>query len=115
VLGPDVVARETIHEPPLSLVRRVLPADGRTVANKSQLPPTVEPEFYSRAASPPLPGHRVVDPIGESSTTVFDWIDAILRPGSATIATNAAAPLSPLAKTQGIRARHPGRVAPCPS
>ena len=59
-LDSDIVERETIHVWPLSCVQRLLLGDGTRLIYKSQLPPTVEPEFYARAASPLLPGHRTL-------------------------------------------------------
>ncbi len=43
---------------------------------KSQLPPTVEPEFYARAVSPLLPRQRALGALGRCATMVIDWIDA---------------------------------------
>lgn len=77
-LGVDIVERETIHQWPLSCVQRLLLDDGARLIYKSQLPPTVEPEFYERASSPLLPGHRVLDRLGECRTMTFEWIDAPL-------------------------------------
>ncbi len=75
-LGTEVRERETIHEWPLSCVQRLLLADGTRLVYKSQLPPTVEPEFYARAASPLLPGYRVLGAVGDCTAMVVDWIDA---------------------------------------
>jgi len=77
-LGVAIVERETIHEWPLSCVQRLLLADGAKRIYKSQLPPTVEPEFYQMASSPLLPGHCVLDRLGDCATMTFDWIDAPL-------------------------------------
>ncbi len=77
-LGVEVAERETIHEWPLSCVQRLLLADGTTLIYKSQLPPTVEPEFYERASTPLLPGHRVLAKLGRCVTMAIDWIDAPL-------------------------------------
>lgn len=77
-LGLPITERETIHEWPLSWVQRLRLADGRRLIYKSQLPPTVEPEFYARASSSLLPGHRRLENLGECATMLFDWIDAPL-------------------------------------
>jgi hypothetical protein len=77
-LGAGISERETIHEWPLSCVQRLLLADGTKRIYKSQLPPTVEPEFYERASSPLLAAHRMLDRLGKCATMTFDWIDAPL-------------------------------------
>src|SRR6266849_4405267 len=77
-LGVGIVERETIHAWPLSCVQRLLLADGTKLIYKSQLPPTVEPEFYERASSPLLPGHRMLGRLGDCGTMNFEWIDAPL-------------------------------------
>jgi hypothetical protein len=73
-LGAAVARRETVHSWPLSWVERVLLDDGRGYACKTQLPPTVEPEFYARARSTLLPGHVRLT----TDTIALDWIDAPL-------------------------------------
>src|SRR2546422_732537 len=77
-LGSDIVQRETIHQWPLSCVQRLRLGDERKLIYKSQLPPTVEPEFYESASSRLLPGHRLLEKLGACATMVFDWIDAPL-------------------------------------
>jgi hypothetical protein len=77
-LGSGIVERETIHQWPLSCVQRLRLGDGRKLIYKSQLPPTVEPEFYESASSPLLPGHRLLERLGACATMVFDWIEAPL-------------------------------------
>jgi Phosphotransferase enzyme family len=77
-LGLPIAERETVHEWPLSWVQRLRLEDGRRLIYKSQLPPTVEPEFYARAASSLLPGHRRLENLGECATMLLDWIDAPL-------------------------------------
>ncbi|HVX46122.1 MAG TPA: hypothetical protein VHC49_19685, partial [Mycobacteriales bacterium] len=72
VLGSDIAERETIHAWPLSWVQRVGLNDGRILVYKSQLPPTVEAEFYEQAASELLAGHRLLGRIGECETMVID-------------------------------------------
>jgi hypothetical protein len=77
-LGVDIAERETIHAWPLSCVQRLLLADGTKLVYKSQLPPTVEPEFYENASSPLLLGHRVLEKRGHCATMAIDWIHAPL-------------------------------------
>ncbi|HVX43145.1 MAG TPA: phosphotransferase [Mycobacteriales bacterium] len=77
-LGSGIAERETIHEWPLSWVQRIVLEDGRTLVYKSQLPPTVESEFYEQAASELLAGHRSLGRIGDCETMVIDWIEAPL-------------------------------------
>jgi hypothetical protein len=77
-LGSGIVERTTIHEWPLSWVQRVVLDDGRTLIYKSQLPPTVESQFYARVSSRLLPGHRRLDALGECVIMTIDWIDAPL-------------------------------------
>ena len=72
----EVVARETIHWWPLSWVQRLELADGSRYAYKSQLPPTVEPEFYDAARSPLLPRHRRLDRFGDCNTMIVEWLEA---------------------------------------
>jgi hypothetical protein len=78
LLGAAIVERSQVHAWPLSSVERVRLADGRTLAYKSQLPPTVEPAFYSAVASPLLPGHRSLGALGAAQTMVLEWIDGPL-------------------------------------
>jgi len=75
-LGADVVNRSTIHEWPLSWVQRLSLTDGRVLAYKSQLPPTVEAAFYREATSALLTSFRELDVLGSCSTMFIDWIDA---------------------------------------
>jgi hypothetical protein len=77
-LGVNIAERETIHAWPLSCVQRLLLADGTKLIYKSQLPPTVEPEFYENASSPLMPGHRVLEKQGPCATMAIDWIHAPL-------------------------------------
>src|SRR6266851_532395 len=77
-LGIAIAERETLDAWPLSCVQRLLLADGTKLIYKSQLPPTVEPEFYERASSPLLPGYRMLDKLGNCATMTFEWIDAPL-------------------------------------
>jgi hypothetical protein len=78
LLGSQIVERLLVHEWPLSSVERLRLADGRTLAYKSQLPPTVEPSFYPAATSPLLPAHQRLGRLGESETMTLEWIDAPL-------------------------------------
>lgn len=78
LLGAPVAERKPVHAWPLSCVDRVALTDGRIFAYKSQLPPTVEPDFYRAAASPLLPGHRLLGTLGAAQTMVLEWIDAPL-------------------------------------
>lgn len=75
-LGAGIVARETIHEWPLSCVQKLVLEDGRKLAYKSQLPPTVEAPFYERASSRLLPHHLALGKVGACDTLLLDWIDA---------------------------------------
>jgi hypothetical protein len=75
-LGSAIVERDTIHAWPLSCVQRLLVEDGTRLIYKSQLPPTVEPEFYARAVSPLLPRQRTLGALGRCVTMVVDWVDA---------------------------------------
>src|SRR5262249_10503582 len=77
-LSVAILERETIHEWPLSCVQRLHLVDGTKRIYKSQLPPTVEPEFYEMASSSILPEHRVLDRLGNCATMTFDWIEAPL-------------------------------------
>lgn len=77
-LGAGIVERTTIHEWPLSCVQRVSLDDGRRLIYKSQLPPTVEADFYARAVSPLLPGYRSLGKLGNCDILILDWIDAPL-------------------------------------
>ncbi|MBI1257090.1 MAG: phosphotransferase [Chloroflexi bacterium] len=78
LLGIAIHERKTIHEWPLSLVQKLTLADGRALVYKSQLPPTVEPEFYAAASSPLLPGSQALGNLGDCAIMTFDWIDAPL-------------------------------------
>ena len=78
LLDSGVVERETIHAWPLSCVQRLRLADGRQVIYKSQLPPTVEPEFYERASSRLLPGYRLLGKLGACHIMAIAWIEAPL-------------------------------------
>lgn len=75
LLGVAVAARATIHEWPLSCVQRLDLADGTALVYKTQLPPTVEPEFYARASSPLLCRARDLGRVGACRTTALEWID----------------------------------------
>jgi hypothetical protein len=49
-------------------VQQVRLANGRRLIYKSQLPPTVEPEFYQAASSALLADHRLLETLGKSRT-----------------------------------------------
>lgn len=76
ILNAGIAHRETIHEWPLSCVQKLCLDNGEQYANKSQLPPTVEPEFYENAESALLPGHSILGCLGECVTMLLQWIDA---------------------------------------
>jgi hypothetical protein len=75
-LGTGIIGRDTIHEWPLSCVQLLQLDNGTKLTYKSQLPPTVEPDFYERASSRLLPGHRSLGKLGDCDTMIIDWIDA---------------------------------------
>ncbi len=77
-LGSGVARRENVHEWPLSCVQMLQLDNGAKLAYKSQLPPTEEADFYERATSKLLPGHRVLGKLGACDTMVIEWIDAPL-------------------------------------
>lgn len=77
-LGADIAERRTIHQWPLSCVQKLRLDDGRKLAYKSQLPPTVEPAFYANVASDLLTGHRWLTKIGDCEIMTFDWVDVPL-------------------------------------
>lgn len=54
LLGEPVLARETLHEWPLSCVQQLTLTSGRTLIYKAQFGPTREPAFYAAARSPLL-------------------------------------------------------------
>lgn len=78
ILGAGIVERETIHQWPLSCVQKVCLDGGQKFAYKSQLPPSVEGDFYERASSALLPGCRVLGDLGRCHTMTLDWIEAPL-------------------------------------
>mgnify|MGYP001229768252 CR=1 FL=1 len=78
LIGGGITERTTIHEWPLSWVQRLILEDGTRLLYKSQLPPTVEPEFYARASSPLLPACRMLGTLRGCTTIVIEWIDAPL-------------------------------------
>ncbi len=77
-LGSRIMERKTIHEWPLSCVQRLQLSDGRKLVYKSQLPPTVEAEFYEKASSDLLPGHGLLEKLGDCTAMTIEWIDAPL-------------------------------------
>lgn len=76
LLGAEVIERVEVHAWPLSCVQRLQLADGRRLAYKSQLPPTVEPGFYAAASSPLLPAFRDLGAAGNARVMTVDWLDA---------------------------------------
>ena len=76
----DIAIRErkTVHEWPLSVVQKLTLQDGRQFAYKSQLPPTVEPQFYAAASSSLLTNTQSLVKLGDCAIMIFDWIDAPL-------------------------------------
>jgi hypothetical protein len=76
LLGVAVKGRKTVHEWPRSCVQGVRLVDGTPLAYKSQLPPTVEPEFYAAADSPLLPAHRNLGALGDCTTMTLEWVSA---------------------------------------
>lgn len=75
-IGGAIARREVLHAWPLSCVQLLHLDDGRKLVYKSQLPPTVEPDFYAAASSRLLPGHRALGQLGGCHTMVIDWVDA---------------------------------------
>jgi hypothetical protein len=81
IMGVSIVSRRTIHEWPLSCVQELVFRDGSRRIYKSQLPPTVEPEFYEQASPGLLPGHQALGKLGNCSAMLIDWIGAPLLSG----------------------------------
>jgi hypothetical protein len=78
ILGACIVSRNTIHEWPLSCVQKLTLDNGRDLIYKSQLPPTVEPDFYEHAVSRLLPACQVIGKLDDCDTMIIDWLDAPL-------------------------------------
>jgi len=78
LLSSRIIERETIHEWPLSCVQKLLLDDGTKLIYKSQLPPTVEAQFYENATTDLLPGHRLLGHLGHCQVMTIEWIDAPL-------------------------------------
>jgi hypothetical protein len=78
LLGSGIEERATIHAWPLSCVQQVRLANGRRLVYKSQLPPTVEPEFYQAASSALLADHRLLDTL-ETVEAQYELIPASRR------------------------------------
>lgn len=76
ILGSPVVARRLVHEWPLTRIEELRLLDGRHLAYKTQLPPSVEPQFYARARSPILVNHTDLGRVGHGHAIVTAWIDA---------------------------------------
>lgn len=78
VLDLKIKSREIIHAWPLSCVEYVVLETGKKLAYKSQLPPTVEADFYQSASSKLLPGYKYLGKLGDCETMAIDWVDAPL-------------------------------------
>jgi hypothetical protein len=78
LLETTIIARKTIHEWPLSCVQQLVLEDGTKLIYKTQVPPTVEPQFYQSATSALLPRHRLLGKLGSCETMTMEWIDAPL-------------------------------------
>ncbi|HEY9292552.1 MAG TPA: phosphotransferase [Microlunatus sp.] len=75
MLGSEVVVRRLVHEWPLTRTEELRLADGRRLAYKTQLPPSVEPQFYARARSPLLVEHTDLGRAGQGHAIATAWID----------------------------------------
>ena len=73
-----LAGRETLHEWPLSCVQRLTLADGSRWIYKAQTTEGVEAAFYARARSPLLPICRDLGVYQNTSTLLFEYIDAPL-------------------------------------
>lgn len=78
ILGARIKSRDTIHQWPLSCVQKIILENGNQMVYKSQLPPTVESDFYENAVTGLLPAHRVIGKLGNCDTMDIEWIDAPL-------------------------------------
>ncbi|AGL03138.1 hypothetical protein [Desulfoscipio gibsoniae] len=78
ILGIRIISRNTIYEWPLSCMQKLTLDNGKKLIYKSQLPPTVEPDFYEHAVSKLLPAYQVIGKFGNCNTMIIDWIDAPL-------------------------------------
>ena len=72
-LGQPILSRETIHDWPLSCVQRIECPD-RTLIYKTQVAPTVEPDFYVAASSKLLPAHQYLGKVNGCHTMMFEYI-----------------------------------------
>jgi hypothetical protein len=88
LLGSAIASRKTIHEWPLSCVQQLVLHDGTKLIYKTQLPPTVEPQFYQYATSALLPHHKLLGKLGQCETMTLEWIDAPLLSNLATNETS---------------------------
>jgi hypothetical protein len=75
VLGSAVVSRRELQAWPLAVTEEVRLGDGRRCVCKTQLPPTVEPEFYATARSPLLRPCIDLGSAGRGRAVVIDWVD----------------------------------------
>lgn len=76
-VGAEIVARETLHEWPLSCVECVTTRQGRWIY-KSQFGPTVEVEFYAAARSDLLGWVQTIYQADGHACTLRDYINAPL-------------------------------------
>lgn len=76
LLGSPVVSRRLVHEWPLSRTDELVLDDGRRLAYKTQLPPSVESAFYAGVRSPLLTPWRDLGEVGRARALVTEWIDA---------------------------------------
>lgn len=78
ILGVHIVRRETIHQWLLSCVQLLSLDNAKKLIYKSQLPPTVETDFYMNAKSNLLPGCRILGKLGNCDVMTIEYIDAPL-------------------------------------
>lgn len=81
LVGGEIVARETLHEWPLSCVERIDARQGgelRRWIYKSQFGPTVEAEFYAATHSDLLGHAQTIYQADRHTCTLRDYIDAPL-------------------------------------
>lgn len=76
LLGSTVVERRLVHEWPLTRTEEIRLRDGRHLAYKCQLPPSIETAFYASASSALLTGFLDLGRDGECAFLVTDWIES---------------------------------------
>lgn len=74
-LGSAVVSRSELQSWPLAATEKIDLHDGRRFVCKTQLPPTVEAQFYATARSPLLAPCQDLGMFGTSHALVIDWVD----------------------------------------